>query len=296
MRNSVYILMAVIIFTSCAREKVELPVLSVSTGASTYKVGDTVTFKLDGNPDNITFYSGEPGSNYAFKDRTTAENDLQIEFQTWVRYGVIYDNLHLLVSNNYNGEADTNSVRAATWTDISDRAVFSTGTDNTPSGLISLKDFIVTEKPSTLIYVAFRYTDFKNPSGQNNWVVRTFSANNVTDDGVITPLAVMATGGWKAFDFKNPARVWSVGSVQLQIAASDKFAEDNEDWVITKGFDPASIQPDAGIVLKNISTTLPEYKYVYTTPGTYKAVFDVSAVRYNGEKRMTKEITLTITP
>jgi hypothetical protein len=129
MRNLVYLLVAVIICTSCEREKVSVPSLEVSVTSATYKAGDTVTFNFKGNPDNITFYSGEPGHQYEHRDRTTD-----------------------------------------------------------------------------------------------------------------------------------------------------------------------SIKPDEGIALKNISTVLPSYKYVYTVPGAYKAVFDVSAVRYNGERRTTKEIALTITP
>ncbi|MBS0030393.1 DUF5017 domain-containing protein [Chitinophaga sp. 22321] len=296
MRNLLYLLMVVFIFISCAKEKVETPSLEVTTASSTYKAGDTVTFNFKGNPDNITFYSGEPGHNYAFRERTSAENDLQINFKTYVQFGMIYKNLQLLVSNDYNGVADTTNVRAATWKDISDRAVFSAGQDNTASGVISLKEFADPKKPAARIYVAFKYTDHKKPQGQNRWVVRTFEASNISADGVVSPLAVMSSAGWKAYDFKNPSFVWSITTAQLLMPGSNKDADDNEDWVITKGFDPFYIKPDAGVALKNISTTLPAYKYSYTKPGTYKVVFDVSAVRYNGEKRATKELTLTITP
>ncbi|MDR6569110.1 protein of unknown function [Chitinophaga ginsengisegetis] len=296
MRNSIYLLIIVIIFISCAKEKVTTPSLEVTTSSLTYKAGDTVTFNFTGNPDNITFYSGEPGHNYEFRDRTTAENDLQINFKSLVQFGLVYKNLQLLVSNNYSGAADTTSVRAATWTDISDRAVFSTGQDNTPSGTISLKEFADPKNTAARIYVAFKYTDYKKTQGQNRWVIRTFEANNISADGVVSPLAVLSSGGWKAFDFKNPASVWSVTTAQLLMFGGNKDADDNEDWVITKGFDPFYIKPDAGVALKNISTVLPSYKYVYAKPGTYKVIFDVSAVRYNGEKRTTKELTLTITP
>jgi hypothetical protein len=296
MRHSIYLLIIVIIFISCAKEKVETPSLEVATASLTYKAGDTVTFNFTGNPDNITFYSGEPGHNYEFRNRSSAENDLQINFKTLVQFGVIYKNLQLLVSNDYTGVADTASVKAATWKDISDRAVFSTGQDNTPSGTISLKEFADPKRTSARVYVAFKYADYKKPQGQNRWVIRTFEANNISADGVVSPQATMATGGWKAYDFKNPAVVWALSSAQLLIPSSNKDAADNEDWVISKGFDPFYIKPDAGVALKNISTVLPGYKYVYTKPGTYKVVFDVSAVRYNGEKRTTKDITLTITP
>ncbi|KAA2243307.1 DUF5017 domain-containing protein [Chitinophaga agrisoli] len=292
MRNSFYILIAVITLAACAKEKVKDPELEISTDALTYKAGDTVTFLLTGNPDNITFYSGEPGHKYEYRNRTTANNDLQIDFKTLVQFGMIRENLQLMVSNNFNGITDTTNVKAATWTDISDRAVFSTGQDNTPSGVLSLKEFTNQEHPS-LIYVAFRYTDYDKPQGQNRWVVRTFTANNVSEDSVVSPLATMATAGWKVVDFKNPGYVWSITTAQL-LMPSSKNTGDNEDWVISKGFDVTSVSPDAGVALKNISTTLPSYKYVYTKPGTYKITFEISSVRYNGARRLTKELTLTI--
>jgi hypothetical protein len=277
---------------ACTKEKVTAPELEVSTSSLTYKAGETVTFKLNGNPDNITFYSGEPGHNYEFRDRTTAENDLLINFNTFVRYGEIRQNLQLMVSSDFTGIADTNAIKAATWTDISGKAKFSTKDDQTPSGTINLKEYAVKGK---LLYVAFRYTDYMKPKGQNSWIIRTFNAENVSPDSVVTPLAVMSTGGWQAVNFRNETQKWTITTAQLLMPNGNATAEDNEDWVISKGFDPFAIAPDAGRALKNISTVLSEHTHIYKKPGTYKAVFDVSSVRYNGEKRTLKEITLTIT-
>ncbi|RPE05726.1 DUF5017 domain-containing protein [Chitinophaga lutea] len=296
MRKVFYTLAAAMLLAACKKDKVSMPDFQVHTSSLTYKVGDTVKFIFTGNPDNISFFSGEPGRNYEFRKRTSAANDLRIEFGSWVQFGVIYPNLQLLVSNNYNGKATAADIQAATWTDISSRAKFSTGADNTPSGLLSLKEFARPQKDSAMVYVAFRYTDTKKTQGQNRWVIRTFSATNVSDDGVVTPLAVMATGGWQQVDFKNPAAVWSITTAQLLMFGGNATADDNEDWVISKGFNPWQIAPDAGAGLKNVSGVMNEYAYVYKKPGTYKVVFDASNVRYNGEKRLTREVTLTITP
>ena len=293
-KNIAYILLLVILASSCAKEKVPSPDLTVTTSSLTYKVGDTITFNFAGNPDNIIFYSGEPGRNYNFRTRTSADNDLQIQFKSLVQFGLIYQNLQLMVSNNFSGIADTNNVKAATWTDISSLATFSTGSDSTNSGIISLKPY-VGASDTALTYIAFRYTDYKKTQGQNRWVIRTFSADNVTPEGAVSNLAQMSGGGWKAVNFKNPAAVWTITAAQLLMNNSNATADDNEDWVISKGFNSKKIQPDAGIALKNISKTLGSYSYVYTKPGTYKAVFESSAVRYNGEKRNVNEVTLTIT-
>jgi hypothetical protein len=296
MRNIIYSLISIGIFASCAKEKVGAPNFEVSTASLTYKAGDSVKFQISGNPDNLMFYSGEQGHKYELRKRDSAENDLQIEFRSYVSFGLIRQNLQLLVSNDFTGKADTPSVKAATWTDITSKAVLSTGPDSVPSGLISMKPYVNAQKPSSPIYIAFRYTDYKKPQGQNRWVIRTFGANNVAPDGTVTPMAVMATGGWQQVNFKNTALVWSIGTAQLLMNSSAATADDNEDWVISKGFDPTYIKQDVGTALKNISTTLPEFGYVFTKPGTYKVVFEGSAVRYNGEQRTTREVTLTITP
>jgi hypothetical protein len=295
MKKYLFHISIVLLLASCAKEKVTTPDLNVSTAALSYKVGDTVTFTLDGNPDNIVFYSGEPGRNYAFRTRTTANNDLQVQFKSLVQFGVIYQNLKVLVSNNYNGLADTNSVKNATWTDITNLAVLSTGADSVNSGVISLKPYYGAADTAK-VYLAFKYTDYKKPQGQNRWVIRTFSADNISPEGAATNLAVMSTGGWQAVNFKNTTAVWSITTAQLLMSGGAATADDNEDWVISKGFSPKTILPDAGIALKNISNTLGSYKYVYTKPGTYKVVFEASAVRYNGEERTVKELTLNITP
>lgn len=296
MRKLIYMLAVTTAMAACKREKLSTPDFQVHTSSLTYKAGDTVRFVFNGNPDNITFFSGEPGHNYEFRKRTSAANDLQVEFSSFVRYALIRNNLQLMVSNDFNGKATVADLQAAKWTDVSDRAKFSTGADNTPSGKVSLKEFAKPLQDSALIYVAFRYTDYKKPQGQNQWVIRTFSANNVSEDGVISSLAVMSTGGWQQVDVKNPAFKWTISTAQLLTTNAPATADDNEDWVISKGFNPWQIKPDVGTALKNISTVLPEHTYVYTKPGTYKVIFEASAVRYTGEKRLLREINLTITP
>ena len=100
MKISMMFLMLAILFASCMKEDIASADMQVRANASSYKVGDTVVFRFEGAPDNIVFYSGENGHNYALKDRLYADNDLQVDFKTLVQWGVIYDNLKLLVSSN----------------------------------------------------------------------------------------------------------------------------------------------------------------------------------------------------
>lgn len=295
-KNFPYILILALVAGSCAKVKVPKADLAVTTSALTYKAGDTITFQFEGNPDNITFWSGETGRNYDFRTRTKADNNLKIDFKSFVSFGTIYQNLQLLVSNNFNGTVDASNVSAATWTDISSLATFSAGADNVSSGTIDLRPYLGNADTPN-VYVAFRYTEPARTNGQNRWVIRSFNADLVSPEGQTTNLAQMATGGWKSVDFKNAAAVWTISSAQLLMYGGAGNVAENEDWVISKPLVVSkSIQPDAGVGLKNISKTLSSYQHVYKTPGTYKAVFVSSAVRYNGENSQTQEFTFTITP
>ncbi len=50
---------------ACEKELTPEPVsFNVTATDHDYQVGDTITFLISGNPDMITFYSGEPGANY----------------------------------------------------------------------------------------------------------------------------------------------------------------------------------------------------------------------------------------
>ena len=126
---------------SCTkRDEVGVPDFNVTTSASAYKVGDTITFNFTGNPHNIVFWSGMPGHVYEYRDRVlTTGNKLLVKFNTYQQFGV-RNNLTVLVSNNFNGTYDTTNVKKATWTDITGRVTLSAGADQVPSGTIDLSE------------------------------------------------------------------------------------------------------------------------------------------------------------
>lgn len=281
----------IITLSSCMDDDAPSAKLGVALDQTTYNAGDTVTFRFSGNPDNIVFYSGEEGHDYEFKGRLYADNDFMVNFTTFVSWGEIYQNLQFMVSNNFNGIYDKENVNAATWTDISNQFTFSTGADRVPSGTINLKSYAGDDNNAQL-HLAFRYTDKAKPQ-QNRWVVRSINVNKVSPEGISSSVGVMSTMGWKAVDVLNPKGVWTITSAQLLMYGGENTT-DNEDWVISKVFKVKESVPDKGIPLKNISTTMDEYQYVYTKPGTYKAVFETSSVWHSDSKHGLTEITVEV--
>lgn len=277
---------------SCMEDEAPGVGLNVALDKQVYQVGEPVTFKLNGNPDNIVFYSGEVGHNYAYKERYRADGDLLINFNSWVRFGDIYHNLKFLVSSDFNGIYDKESVEAATWVDLSDKFRFSVGVDQTPSGEVNLKEYVGAEEDAKL-FVAFRYED-EEKAVQNNWIIRSIALDCVSNEGVRSNLATMPTMGWKVVDFENPTVTWNTSSTsQIQINGGANQPK-NVDWIISQAFDVKKTAPDRGVALKNVSTTMDEYKYVYTKPGIYEVVFETTSDWYNGSDHAVTKLTVEV--
>ncbi len=295
--NKIYsFIVSVAILSSCQKryELASLDSFDVQSEKSSYSIGDTVKFSIQGNPDNIVFWSGEDGHNYAYRNRTSIEgNTILLDFNSYSQYGQPDPStLKLLVSTDFSGTYDKDAITAATWTDISDRVTLSSGQDQTPSGTINLNDFASQNKN---MVIAFRYktTELKTSNTQNRWIIRTFNLKSVNEQGSENILATMATAGWTAFNFSGTDTFWSVTSAQLITARN--FTELDDDWVVTKQFNPNAATPDQGKAIKNISNKIAEYTHIYTKAGTYKVVFVATNANVKHEDTILKEMEITIT-
>jgi hypothetical protein len=282
---------ALFAFISCNKElKTDSLNFGVSTSNTTYKVGDTVHFNFTGNPDIISFYSGQDGNNYANRERTTIDGIPQLQFTSYGQYGTQTNSLQLMVSNDFSGIYDSAHIYQGTWTDVTNRSTLSTGADNTPSGIVDLSDFLAQKKP---IYFAFKYTGTFG-STQKTWTIKNFIFNLLKQNGTTQPITDIASAGWKQVNIKNSAAVWSIIATQLRIAGGGDTAPDNEDWVITKLLYLNNTVPDYAVPVKNITQQVGSYNFVYSTPGTYKVVFLAANATADKQETTTKEIDLTI--
>lgn len=282
---------ALIVFASCSKELTIDPLaFDVTTASTTYQVGDTVNFKFTGNSEFISFFSGEEGHNYDFRERTSIDGAPQLQFTSYAQYGAQQNSLQLMVSNNFNGIYDVTNVGQATWTDITSRATLSSGANNTPSGIIDLSDFLAQKKP---IFFAFKYTGVTG-STQKTWTINNLTLDLLTTSNGLLPITNLASAGWKQVSFLNPAAVWTFNATQVRIAGGNASADDNEDWAITKLLYLNNVAPDVAVAIKNVTQKLDSYDYVFTQPGTYKVVFLAANATADNQASTTKEVTLTI--
>lgn len=272
-----------------------MPGFNASPSGTTFKVGDTVRFAFSGKADNIAFYSGEPGFSYKYKDRTSADGIPQLEFSSYLQNKGETNTLRLLISTDFNGAYDSAGIRRATWMDITDQAVLSTGTDKTPSGIIDLSALAKQLKPA---YIAFRYQGYySDVLKQPTWSIRTFDIKHVLPDKVSTIVAADKVG-WAAFDLKNPTVAWAVpttGQVVINGSIANSTKEDNEDWLISRAFDLRTVTRDASVSIQDLgSAPIDGYYYIYTRPGTYTATFVAFNHSVDEQKEVVREFTITV--
>lgn len=286
------------LFSACKKMEVEAPAFDVSLPKTTYKVGDTVRFTLSGDPDFITFYSGEPGLNYEARARTSEAGTPRLQFTTYQQNVGQTGTLRLMASTAFSGMADSTNVAAATWTDITSRAVLSTGADNTSSGNIDLSDFLTAGKP---LYLAFRYAGYFHATlKQPTWTVKSFNVTNTLSDSSVSTITAIGQTGWTAVNMKNASVVWTVptsGQVAINGTATGSVNTDNDDWVISKPLDLKKVVPDVGVSIKSLNgNKLTTYTYIFKKAGTFKPTFLAFNNNIDAQKEVVKTLSLTITP
>ncbi len=281
----------VIVLAACNKKEAASLNFNVSADKSEIKAGDTVSFTIAGNPEQLTFYSGEKSHNYEYRDRITADGTPQLSFTSYRQYGTQENTLSLLASSDFSGVYTAAAVNAATWTDITSRAIFSTGTDNTASGIIDLSD-LKSDKP---VFLAFRFTG-STVSTQRTWTIKNLVLNNLLPDGNLVAVTSIADAGWVSVNMNNSPRSWAFTTSQLQFQGGAAAIGDNLGWAITKALYFTKVTPDRGVALKNMSTRMDSYQYVYSSEGTFTATFAASNANRYGSNSDVKQLTISVQP
>lgn len=329
MKFKYYNLLAGLLFmASCEKglPEVEAPDFNVTAKSATYKVGDAVTFDISGQADIVSFYSGEPLKEYAYKDGRVVDATnagAQVSFTTVVIGGTqgtlsttVPPQLSAMASTDFNGKYDMASIQSASWSDITSRFRYSMSpTAFAPSTVVDISD-ILTAAPGKPVYIAYKYVT--KPQAVNgtarNWQIQSFVITSKKDIGTasiatLPTITNLLNAGFRLVDqnpVTAPARS-SLTSTTLSLlgnlydgandAANDPLSEN---WAITKAINTNTIDlgPDRPTAIKDQATSvvLAEYTYAYTKPGVYKATFVASNNNVDGSKELVKEITITITP
>ncbi len=292
----------------CNKKEVVTLKFDVKPEKATYKKGESVNFLITGNPEQISFFSGEEGHKYQYKDRTQAQSDnITLEFATNRRYGTDAQqpqSLRLLVSQTFNGKYEATSINPTEWIDVTssftlsglqstDAAYVSSGVVN----LTSLSSLGFTLDKAKPIYFAFKYTGVTG-STQPRWWVNKFDIKTTTTDGQVLPVASISSAGWTPVKVLTTSPVnWVFGTDNiLKFQGGGATVGSNQVWAVSNGLNLTKVQPDAGVALKNMSTRMDNYNYTYNTVGTYTVTFVASNINVYGESKTIKEVQVTIEP
>lgn len=296
----IYQILSIVFFiglVSCEKDlHVDHPDFEVKLSGTTYKVGDTIRFEFLGAPDNITFYSGLPGSDYRFRERTQVEGGIP-KAKITTQYGGggnQIETLRLMVSNDLE-QYTAEGVAQANWTDVTSQVDMATNATIVESDYLDLSPWVDAAKP---FFIAFKFLGEKNPvTTPGNWIIHSLQAVTELPDGSEIPVADRLNAGWSIIDVLNPATGWTIRAADVVIIGGGPNTDPSEDWLITKPLYFTKVPPDTGIPIQNIgSNLLSDYSYTYTTPGTYHVAFMASNASADDYKSVVREFEITIEP
>jgi hypothetical protein len=271
--------------------------------SSSISVNDSAKFLFSENPDVLSFYSGEIGRKYEFKDRDMLSGgSLKMKFDSRV-INKAADTLDVLVSSNFSGVYDSAGVTNASWKKITNKFYFPTATTALSTyvfsgagatDLVDISDSIVS---SQAFFLAFRYDITKNNNIE--WNVRQVGMYNLFSPGTPTvkviDSATFNSGSFKAITIGEATSKWTNSSPNFKCINTTSAVLGARHWYISKILNPNAVTPDLPVVLKNISQNpLKSFSYKYATPGTYKVVMVASYFRKNLEKKYLKEFTVVV--
>jgi len=243
--------------------------LTVAVDKTAIKQREFITFSFGGYADNVLIYDGTLGHEYRYWERTAMEGvEPSVSFTSYRQWGAQENSLSIKVSTDFAGDKyDADEINAATWIDITDRFVLSTGANNTPSGTVDLSDLVV---PGKDMYFAFQYRG-QTGTTQRQWTIREFSIKNALPIGVTQEVATTGTAGWKQYSFLNSDKVWTFNNSQMGIEGGNASSAENHDWLISKALDFTKIEPDqpSHTVKTRFQNMAATYRVGYAEPGSY---------------------------
>ncbi|WP_113663312.1 DUF5017 domain-containing protein [Pedobacter nanyangensis] len=316
-------LLVVLLHAACSKDlAVNEPEFNVSVTKTTVKLGNPIIFSMKGNPDMITFYSGEFGNHYGYanRDSIVALSQLNLAFQNQVRSQggtaplcqanqfsvMVTSDLDL---NNLTSKADSlQRIKTATWTDLSSKFSWSplTCTSTNPyisSGTVNIVNEIRKNKQS---YIAFCYTNRPNNNTVGKSSIWRFQALTLTG---VSPkesqlLMSSATAGWKSI-YEGTVNEWGTNAFDLSSSSAVTMrgpltvANEYRQWCISKPFiiTDTNIGRNPGVGIKTYrDVPLNTYSFTYKAAGIYEVVFIGINANSKDKKEVIRKLKIEVQP
>ena len=281
----------------------------VSIHSETFRVGEPVRFDFDGNPDFISFYSGERGNAYAYKDKDRiVETEMTFSFLTTTTAGAAgHPNparVPVCYSTDFSGEYTEEAVRAATWVEITD--LFSmptdTGVTDLMSGDVNITEFYPDDE--TPLYFSYHYLveayDSQINNGRTQWNIKQTKFNGIAGESS-TVLYDLQGANWKIVlgaSYEGATSMPDINSSRILLRSEFQPTRDRECWAVSGPIAKMNYindGPDKGVGIKAMAeATLRSYEYTYTEPGEYTVTFVAANASVYGRKEVVREVKIEI--
>lgn len=330
--------MALLLLASCdseLKEKAELNVTVTPSEGVTFegetvvvKKGTAVNFQFDGEPDFITFFSGESGKTYLHRERTLIDPaeivNSEFGFSVWPQYGnkeCTENTMRILISEEFGGlitndfVADSVNVEKHNWKELIPQGDL----PKAPLAAGTAVPFKVDFLPylGKKVTLAFVYKTTKNSAAMPTWNFLNMAITNTFENGEkaqlmpssfgLTPVNMVHKILPTAASIKNPAYAtvtnntngfWNLvdagkgGFKMLGAGAGYKVFLYN--WLVSKAIVTNACSPDAGTGIKNIYSRLSVYSHTYDKVGTYTATFEANNANYVASSSVVRNLTIKV--
>lgn len=316
MKRTAIIFLAALLLTACEDAyTLRQPTLEV-TAPATVKVGQRVEFSLEGEQDILSFWSGEPGSDYDYREKDRiGTGDTWLTFSVTTASGTAnYPNpssVPFSWSTDFSGEYSEAAMNAATWHDITDQFAWPTVTPETvPAGELNVNDILPSD--GTPVYFRFYYkVDAYNAAaaggqgnGRTQWSITGLHIYCDTPAGQFTAYdmydqrwqLVLGAGSETIPEANLPALPTT--SERILFRSQFKPAVDLNIWAISGAVTrpgDLNLGRDKGVGIKAIADPrMQKYYYTWNTPGQYKVVFVGVNAGVEGRKEVVREMTINV--
>ena len=284
------------------------------------KKSQPVTFHFEGNPDFISFYSGEAGSEYKMRDKTeSTPEDItsELEFSTFTKTGTPAGSLKVYLSTEFEGltkdiEQDRENVKLenAHWIDITDLSNLPEGNGEESERIRIPLDQYMTKD----LTIAFHYCpESLEMEAKPLWEIKDLKIINTNKNGQESYFYAVGMG-FTPFDLiekvnpyqiaqkNNDEGVWNTTFLQeanpymkIHSTAKKNWERKQDNWLISNPLKINTRTPDKGASIKTIHAAVEDYVYQYADKGEYTATFVFTNENYDHRSQVIKEYTIKVT-
>lgn len=299
--------------------EVVTPDFDVTTRNSVCKVGSPVVFDIKGNADMISFYSGEFGHDYKYRDRerlTPATMNMSFDIKETCSGDAQLLNpavVPISFSGDFKGEYTENCMNEATWTDVTSRFTFppedyripvKNGSVTVMNKVVDINDLFGESRDS--IFLRFNYY-VKAYNGTDKIGRTTVQISNFSIDGH-TQFADIPVYSIKDIKWGFvPTASWAGASDKCSLPGAQASLTFNCEWnpsadrqiyavagPIYKAKDVNSgVEPS--IPIKSLQDpALTSYSYSFNKPGEYEVVFVARNTNVYGKEEVVRRLNVKV--